>query len=147
MVRLRLLGALFVSSVLGLVACSEQQVSYSVTAPDGGLSLNLTTDDLGRVHFSIDDVGVPVIGDSRLGFAFANAPSFTEGLSITRAPNPPAIPHGSCLGASDVLSATITMSSLRTDGRQSHNDFAYVFSTRAQAFASNSRKTLTRESF
>lgn len=83
MVRLRLLGALFVSSVLGLVACSEQQVSYSVTAPDGGLSLNLTTDDLGRVHFSIDDVGVPVIGDSRLGFAFANAPSFTEGLSIT----------------------------------------------------------------
>ena len=83
MVRLRLLGALFVSSVLGLVACSEQQVSHSVTAPDGGLSLNLTTDDLGRVHFSIDDAGVPVIGDSRLGFAFANAPSFTEGLSIT----------------------------------------------------------------
>ena len=83
MVRLRLLGALFVSSVLGLVGCSEQPASYSVTAPDGGLSFTLKTDDLGRVHFSIDDAGVPVIGDSRLGFAFANAPSFTEGLSAT----------------------------------------------------------------
>lgn len=81
MVRLRLLGALFVSSVLGLVGCSEQQVSHSVTAPDGGLSFNLTTDDLGRIYFSIDDAGVPVIEDSRLGFAFANASSFTEGLS------------------------------------------------------------------
>ena len=80
MVRLRLLGALFVSSILGLVGCSEQQVSHSVTAPDGGLSLTLSTDDLGRVHFSIDDADVPVIDDSRLGFAFANAPSFTEGL-------------------------------------------------------------------
>ena len=83
MIRLRLLSALFISSVWGLTGCSEQPISHSVTAPDGGLSLNLRTDELGRIYFSLNDSGVPVIHDSRLGFAFANASSFTEDLSIT----------------------------------------------------------------
>ncbi|MGA1757540.1 MAG: glycoside hydrolase family 97 protein [Pseudomonadales bacterium] len=68
--------------IFAVTGCSQEPTSYSVTAPDGGLSFKLTTDELGRVYFAVDDGDTAVISSSRMGFAFANAPSFTEGLSI-----------------------------------------------------------------
>jgi len=69
--------------IFAVTGCSQEPTSYSVTAPDGGLSFKLTTDELGRVYFAVDDGDTAVISSSRMGFAFANAPSFTEGLSVS----------------------------------------------------------------
>ena len=79
MVRAVFLGAVFAAF---LSACSKQQPYFSVAAPDGGLQFTVSSDKLGRIHYSVTDQGAAVIKTSRLGFAFANAPGFTEGLSL-----------------------------------------------------------------
>ena len=75
----------FVSGVVCvalLSSCAKDPEVYTVAAPNGELAFHISSDDLGRVHYSVSDQDTPVINDSRLGFAFANAANFTDALSV-----------------------------------------------------------------
>ena len=79
MIRAFVLGV--VCAVL-LSSCAKGPEVYTVTAPNGELAFHISNDELGRVHYSVSDRGTPVINDSRLGFAFANAANFADALYV-----------------------------------------------------------------
>jgi len=79
MIRAFVLGVVCVAL---LSSCAKDPEVYTVAAPNGELAFHISSDDLGRVHYSISDQGTPVINDSRLGFAFANAVNFADALSV-----------------------------------------------------------------
>jgi len=77
----------FLFMLSALVACSDSKESspapLTLSSPNGALTFELSSDEYGRVHYRVSREGQPVIADSRLGFAFANADQFTEGLTIS----------------------------------------------------------------
>ena len=79
MIRAFVLGVVCVAL---LSSCAKDPEVYTVAAPNGELAFHISSDELGRVHYSVSDQGTPVINDSRLGFAFANAVNFADALSV-----------------------------------------------------------------
>ena len=70
-----------------LTGCSVASSDHQLASPNGQLVFSLSSDDLGRVHYEVMQGGEQVLADSQLGYRFANAPAFTDGLSIKAAPS------------------------------------------------------------
>ena len=79
MVAKKIILALF---LMVMAACSDQHANFSFTSPDQKISFELKRDAYGRINYSVANSGVAVIKDSQLGFHFANALAFSEGVSI-----------------------------------------------------------------
>lgn len=70
-----------------LIGCSESPSQHQLSSPDGQLVFKLSSDHIGRIHYSATRGDHPVIASSQLGYRFANAPEFTNGLAIEAAPS------------------------------------------------------------
>ena len=56
--------------------------TVGIASPDGGLSVEVTTDNDGRPSYAVLRDGKPVVTPSRLGFLFLDAPKFERNLII-----------------------------------------------------------------
>ena len=56
MIRAFVLGVVCVAL---LSSCAKDPEVYTVAAPNGELAFHISSDDLGRVHYSVSDQGIP----------------------------------------------------------------------------------------
>ena len=82
MLRISVLSILFCCAVIG---CTKtQEVGLSVSSPNGKIVFDLSTDNLGRLNYSLTKSGSTILDKSRLGFIFGNAEPFDVGLSVRK---------------------------------------------------------------
>ena len=81
MMRLvRIIAALF-ALITALPAAAQGPVRAA--SPDGTVSVELSLDGDGRAGYSVSRKGKPILGHSRLGFLFTDAPKIDRSLAIT----------------------------------------------------------------
>ena len=82
MLQISILSILFCFVVIG---CTKtQEVGLSVSSPNGKIVFDLSTDNLGRLNYSLTKSGSTILDKSRLGFIFGNAEPFDVGLSVRK---------------------------------------------------------------
>src|SRR5688572_4122697 len=64
-----------------LPAAAQQKVAGS-TSPGGVLSLDVTINGEGRIGYAVARSGKPVIGESQVGFLFADAPQMLRDFAL-----------------------------------------------------------------
>ena len=76
--------ALFLALFLGApaLAAPPEQVAFA-TSPGNVLSLAVTINGEGRIGYAVSRQGKPVIGESQLGFLFADAPQLLRNFRVT----------------------------------------------------------------
>ena len=72
----------FIAVIALLAGCADQSSTLSVSSPDEQVSFVLQVNQQGGVHYSVSKSGEQIINQSQLGFRFANAESFANGLSV-----------------------------------------------------------------
>ena len=72
----------FIAVIALLAGCADQSSTLSVSSPDEQVSFVLQVNQQGEVHYSASKSGEQIINQSQLGFHFANAKSFANGLSV-----------------------------------------------------------------
>lgn len=72
----------FIAVIALLAGCADQSSTLSVSSPDEQVSFVLQVNQQGEVHYAASKSGEQIINQSQLGFHFANAESFANGLSV-----------------------------------------------------------------
>ena len=73
--RIATIVAISLTAMLGSARLSATDVA-SVDSPGKVLRVTVSINGEGRVGYRVDRQGTPVVGESRLGFIFADAPKF-----------------------------------------------------------------------
>lgn len=63
-------------------AARGQSQSFDLRSPDGHVGFRLVCDETGRLHYSVDHDGRPVIEPSSLGFLLQDLPEMDRGLAV-----------------------------------------------------------------
>jgi alpha-glucosidase len=90
MTLVRLLGALLLC-FLALPAAAQgvdqappgSQIVASAASPAGAIRVNVTLNGEGRIGYMVSRLGKQVIGESRLGFLFSDAPEMLRNFALT----------------------------------------------------------------
>ncbi|MGB7655797.1 MAG: glycoside hydrolase family 97 protein [Novosphingobium sp.] len=79
-----LLGRIIACLAALLIAMpAAAQAPVRASSPDGGVEISLTIDGDGRAAYAVSRRGKPILGHSRLGFLFTDAPKIDRSLTIT----------------------------------------------------------------
>ena len=66
-------------------AAAQDALVAEATSPNGELKLQLTLNGEGRINYTVTRAARPVIGDSQLGFLFADAPQMLRNFAFVAA--------------------------------------------------------------
>ena len=89
---MKLLAALLATSLLAgtaqaqtasvAQAPADARIVARATSPDKTIALAISIDNDGRASYSIARRGKPILGESRLGFLFTDAPKMDRGMKL-----------------------------------------------------------------
>jgi len=73
---------IFIATLVGSMSTFASNDVASVDSPSKVLRVTVSINEEGRVAYRVDRKGTPVVGESRLGFIFADAPKLERNLSM-----------------------------------------------------------------
>lgn len=129
---------------LALASC-EQADDFEISSPDGAIEVEVSLDDDGAVYYEVSYNEKELVAPSKLGFEFANAPSFMDGFEVLEAKVRPVVQdytmqwgpntniHSEATEMALVLSQPSTQRNLTVVFRVANDGFAFRYQIPEQA--------------